>query len=57
MSSAQAFAPMAFSPDVQEELELLSEYDEVLYKRSEDKMTRKRLLYDQLLRRRSKKLS
>jgi Ca-activated chloride channel homolog len=57
MSSRAAFAPMASSPDVKEEMALLEEYDESLTDRSSDKMSRKRLMYDSVSRRQSRKLS
>jgi Ca-activated chloride channel family protein len=57
MSSQVAFAPMSDSPDVQEELSLLEDYHTSLTDRSSDKMSRKRLIYDSLSRRRSRKLS
>jgi Ca-activated chloride channel family protein len=56
-SSAQAFAPMASSLDVQEEMLRLAEYEGSLGDRSSDKMSRKRLMYDSVSRRRSQKLS
>jgi Ca-activated chloride channel family protein len=55
--SVQAFAPMASSPDVHEEMERLMEYESSLSERSSDKMSRKRMLYDLVSRRRSQKLS
>jgi Ca-activated chloride channel homolog len=57
MSSAAAFAPMQSAPEVREEMNLLAEYDDSLNNRSSDKMSRKRLLYDLVSRRRSQKLS
>jgi Ca-activated chloride channel family protein len=56
-SSAQAFAPMASSPVVREEMDLLYDYENSLGDRSSDKMSRKRLKYDAESRRRSQKLS
>lgn len=56
-SSAAAFAPMKSAPEVQEEMNLFAEYDDSLNNRSSDKMSRKRLLYDLVSRRRSQKLS
>ena len=57
MSSQAAFAPMASSPDVQEEMATFEEYDASLTDRSSDKMSRKRLIYDSVSRRQSRKLS
>jgi Ca-activated chloride channel homolog len=57
MSSRAAFAPMASSPDVQEEMATFDEYDASLTDRSSDKMSRKRLIYDSVSRRQSRKLS
>lgn len=57
LSSQAAFAPMASSPDVQEEMATFAEYDQSLTDRASDKMSRKRLIYDSLLRRQSRKLS
>ncbi|HWS99895.1 MAG TPA: VWA domain-containing protein [Pyrinomonadaceae bacterium] len=56
-SSRAAFAPMQSAPEVKEEMNLLAEYDDSLNNRSSDKMSRKRLLYDLVSRRRSQKLS
>jgi Ca-activated chloride channel family protein len=56
-ASAHAFAPMAQSMDVQEEMSRINEYEESLSNRAEDKMSRKRLLYDAVSRRQSRKLS
>lgn len=55
--TVQACAAMPASAQVQEELELFEEYDRSLSERSSDKMSRKRLMYDQISRRRSQKLS
>jgi Ca-activated chloride channel family protein len=57
MASMVAFAPMAASADVREEMDLLAEYDEVIEQPTSAKMTRKRLMYDMFSRRRSQKLS
>jgi Ca-activated chloride channel family protein len=57
VSSQAAFAPMAGSADVQEEMARLAEYDDSLTDRSSDKMSRKRLMYDSVSRRQSRKLS
>jgi hypothetical protein len=57
MSSQAAFAPMANSPDVQEEMATFEEYEASLINRSSDKMSRKRLMYDSLSRRNSRKLT
>jgi Ca-activated chloride channel family protein len=57
ISSHQVFAPMASSPDVREEMATFEEYHQSLTDRSADKMSRKRLIYDSLLRRRTGKLS
>jgi Ca-activated chloride channel family protein len=57
VSSQMAFAPMASSADVQAEMATFEEYDESLTDRSSDKMSRKRLLYDSMSRRQSRKLS
>lgn len=57
VSSAVAFAPMENSRDVQEEMAAFYEYDESLTDRSSDKMSRKRLMYDSVSRRNSRKLS
>jgi Ca-activated chloride channel family protein len=57
ISSQVAFAPMASSADVQDEMRVFEEYDESLSERSSDKMSRKRLLYDSVSRRQSRKLS
>jgi Ca-activated chloride channel family protein len=56
-ASHVAFAPMRSSGDVQAELATFEEYDESLTDRSSDKMSRKRLLYDLISRRNSRKLS
>lgn len=55
-ASHVAFAPMADSGDVQEELSSFEEYYENLNERSSDKMSRKRMLYDLISRRNSRKL-
>jgi Ca-activated chloride channel family protein len=55
LASELSFAPMASSADVREEMDMLREYDESLTDRSSDKMSRKRLLYDSISRRRSQK--
>ena len=57
IASAAAFAPMASSADVQEEMATFDEYAQSLTDRSSDKMSRKRLVYDSLSRRQSRKLS
>jgi Ca-activated chloride channel family protein len=57
VSSQAAFAPMAHSGDVQAEMSSFDEYHETLADRSSDKMSRKRLLYDLISRRNSRKLS
>lgn len=57
MSSHAAFAAMPASRETQEELDRFAEYDDSLGDRSSDKMSRKRLLYDLVSRRRSQKLS
>jgi Ca-activated chloride channel family protein len=57
LASHAAFAPMKSSLDVQQEMAAFDEYDESLTDRSSDKMSRKRLIYDSLLRRSSRKLS
>jgi Ca-activated chloride channel family protein len=57
VASKAVFAPMASSPDVQDEMARLEEYDESLSNRSSDKMSRKRLMYDSVSRRQSRKLS
>ncbi len=56
-ASHVAFAPMADSGDVQAELSSFEEYYENLNERSSDKMSRKRMLYDLISRRNSRKLS
>lgn len=56
-SSRVAFAPMAQQADVMEEMNLLNEYHSEIGDAGSAKMTRKRLLYDALARRSSKKLS
>ncbi len=56
-SSRAAFAPMQSAPEVQEEMNRFAEYDDSLNSRASDKMSRKRLLYDLVSRRRSQKLS
>jgi Ca-activated chloride channel family protein len=55
--SEAAFAPMAASPDVQDEMRVFDEYHDTLSDRSADKMTRKRLIYDSVSRRRSRNLT
>lgn len=55
--SEMAFAPMESSWDVQAEMASFEEYDNTLTDRSSDKMSRKRLLYDSVSRRNSRKLS
>ncbi len=55
-ASHVAFAPMADSGDVQAELSSFEEYYENLNERSSDKMSRKRMLYDLISRRNSRKL-
>lgn len=57
LTSDRAFAPMARSADIDEEMNLLAEYDASLTDRASDKMSRKRLLYDLISRRRSQKRS
>jgi Ca-activated chloride channel family protein len=57
MASHVAFAPMASSGDVQAEMASFEEYHTTLADRSSDKMSRKRLLYDSVARRNSRKLS
>ncbi|HKR01470.1 MAG TPA: VWA domain-containing protein [Pyrinomonadaceae bacterium] len=57
MSSEASFSPMRESADVQDEMRVFEEYHQTLTDRSSDKMSRKRLIYDALSRRRSKKLS
>jgi Ca-activated chloride channel family protein len=57
VESARAFAPMAACADVKDEMRVFEEYDQALSDRSSDKMSRKRLMYDLISRRRSKKLS
>jgi Ca-activated chloride channel family protein len=57
LCSEQSFAPMAGSSDVREEMDMLLEYESSLGDRSSDKMSRKRLMYDSVSRRRSQKLS
>jgi Ca-activated chloride channel homolog len=57
LASEVAFAPMAHSGDVQAEMSSFEEYDESLTDRSSDKMSRKRLIYDSIARRTSRKLS
>lgn len=57
LASIAAFAPMEASPDVQEEMALLNEYESGIVDPSQSKMTRKRLMYDMFSRRRSQKLS
>jgi Ca-activated chloride channel homolog len=56
-ASHAAFAPMASSADVQAEMASFEEYHQTLTDRSADKMSRKRLIYDSISRRRSRKLS
>jgi hypothetical protein len=56
-ASHVAFAPMASSGDVRAEMEAFEEYHNTLSDRSSDKMSRKRLLYDSVARRSTKKLS
>ncbi len=55
-ASHVAFAPMADSGDVREEMSSFQEYYENLNERSSDKMSRKRMLYDLISRRNSRKL-
>jgi Ca-activated chloride channel family protein len=57
VSSQAAFAPMSDSRDVREEMSSFDEYHQTLTDRSSDKMSRKRLLYDLISRRNSRKLS
>ena len=57
VASRAAFAAMPSSAEAQEEMNLFAEYDDSLSSRSSDKMSRKRLLYDLVSRRRSQKLS
>jgi Ca-activated chloride channel family protein len=57
VASMQAFAPMAQSAEVQEEMRVMDEYHSSLSNRGEDKMSRKRMLYDLVARRQTKKLS
>ena len=57
LSSQAAFAPMRECADVQAEMATFEEYDQSLTDRSSDKMSRKRLLYDSVSRRQSRKLS
>jgi Ca-activated chloride channel homolog len=57
MASEAAFAPLASSADVQEELATFDEYAQSLTDRASDKMSRKRLIYDSVSRRQSRKLS
>ncbi|HEY0407387.1 MAG TPA: VWA domain-containing protein [Pyrinomonadaceae bacterium] len=56
-ASIVAFAPMASSADVQQEMSLLAEYGDELAKPASAKINRKRLMYDMFSRRRSQKLS
>lgn len=56
-ASIVAFAPMAASPEVRQEMDLLLEYESNMLKPESAKMNRKRLLYDMISRRRSQKLS
>lgn len=56
-ATCSVFAAMPQSSEVREELNLIDEYDESLADRSADKMSRKRLLYDLVSRRQSRKLS
>jgi hypothetical protein len=56
-SSRAAFAAMPSSHETLEEMKRFAEYDDSLNDRSSDKMSRKRLLYDLVSRRRSQKLS
>ncbi|HKQ52189.1 MAG TPA: VWA domain-containing protein [Pyrinomonadaceae bacterium] len=56
-ASRAVFAAMPSSPEAQEEMNRFAEYDDSLSDRSSDKMSRKRLLYDLVSRRRSQKLS
>jgi Ca-activated chloride channel family protein len=56
-ASVVAFAPMASSADVREEMNLLAEYDGEVVRPEAAKITRKRLMYDMFSRRRSQKLS
>lgn len=55
--SRAVFAAMPASREAQEEMSRFAEYDDSLGDRSSDKMSRKRLLYDLVSRRRSQKLS
>lgn len=57
LASEVAFAPMANSGDVRDEMSSFEEYYETLNERSSDKMSRKRMLYDLISRRNSRKLS
>jgi Ca-activated chloride channel family protein len=56
-TSRAVFAAMPASREAQEEMGRFAEYDDSLGDRSSDKMSRKRLLYDLVSRRRSQKLS
>ncbi len=56
-TSRAVFAAMPASPEAREEMNRFAEYDDSLGDRSSDKMSRKRLLYDLVSRRRSQKLS
>ena len=56
-SSMVAFAPMACSADVQDEMERLGDLNEAALSPEQAKRTRKQLLYDMVARRRSQKLS
>jgi Ca-activated chloride channel homolog len=56
-SSAAVFAAMPASSETREEMSRFAEYDDSLGDRSSDKLSRKRLLYDLVSRRRSQKLS
>ncbi|HYG81166.1 MAG TPA: VWA domain-containing protein [Pyrinomonadaceae bacterium] len=56
-ASRAVFAAMPSSCETREEMNRFAEYDDSLNNRSSDKMSRKRLLYDLVSRRRSQKLS
>lgn len=56
-ASMVAFAPMAASPDVQEEMARLGDLNATSLNPAEAKRTRKQLLYDLVARRRGQKLS
>jgi Ca-activated chloride channel family protein len=57
VKSEAAFAPMADSEDVQDEMRAFDEYHDTLSDRSSDRMSRKRLIYDSISRRGSRNLS